>query len=302
MADARRGARPPEPKRLTEQTEMTAEQSLRDGDLDESLRQLQIQVRSDPANAAYRVFLFQLLAVMGAWDRALTQLNVAGDLDAAALPMVQTCRAALQCEVLRDEVFNGARTPLIFGEPTKWLALLIEALRIDAQGDATAAAAAREQAFDAAPATSGTLNGEPFEWIADADGRLGPTLEVVLNGRYYWIPFFRIKRIEIEAPTDLRDRVWTPAVFTWANDGQAAGLIPTRYAGTLATQDHALWLARKTEWIDAGGGETRLVGQRLFVTDASDCALLDVRTLELNVETPQQDAQPEGGDAAPDHG
>ena len=40
---------------------MQAEQSLKDGDLDETLRQLQAQVRKDPANANYRVFLFQLL-------------------------------------------------------------------------------------------------------------------------------------------------------------------------------------------------------------------------------------------------
>ncbi|WP_179401432.1 type VI secretion system accessory protein TagJ [Burkholderia guangdongensis] len=279
---------------------MTAEQSLRDGDLDECLRQLQNQVRGDPAKAANRVFLFQLLAVMGAWDRALTQLNVVGDLDAAALPMVQLYRDALQCEVLRGEVFDGKRTPLIFGEPTGWLALLIDALRLEAHGDAAAASAARAKAFDDAPATSGALNGEPFDWIADADGRLGPTLEVVLNGRYYWIPFFRIKKIEIEAPSDLRDRVWMPAIFTWANDGQAVGLIPTRYAGTLAEKDHALWLARKTEWIEAGAseGNARPVGQRLFATDATDCALLDVRTLELNVDAPPS----ESGDAAPSHG
>ncbi|MGU7775897.1 type VI secretion system accessory protein TagJ [Burkholderia sp. MR1-5-21] len=278
---------------------MTAEQSLRDGDLDESLRQLQSQVRGDPANASYRVFLFQLLAVMGQWDRALTQLNVVGDLDASALPMVQVYRDALQCEVLRGAVFDGARTPLIFGEPTAWLALLIDALRLDAHGDAGAAARARAKAFGDAPATSGTLNGEPFEWIADADGRLGPTLEAVLNGRYYWIPFFRIRKIEIDAPADLRDRVWMPAVFTWANDGQAAGLIPTRYAQTLGERDHTLWLARRTDWIDIGGGESRPVGQRVFTTDANDHALLDVRTLELAV-----DAQPadDSGDAAPGHG
>jgi type VI secretion system protein ImpE len=277
---------------------MTAEQSLRDGDLDACLRALQNQVRGDPAKAANRVFLFQLLAVMGAWDRALTQLNVVGDLDAAALPMVQTYRDALQCEVLRDEVFGGTRTPLIFGEPTAWLALLIDALRLDAAGDAAAAAAARAKAFDDAPATSGALNGEPFEWIADADDRLGPTLEVVLNGRYYWVPFFRIRKIEIDAPSDLRDRVWMPAIFTWANDGQAVGLIPARYAGTLAETDHALWLARKTEWIETGAGQSRPVGQRLFATDASDCALFDVRTIELNVDAPPA----ESGDAGPSHG
>jgi type VI secretion system protein ImpE len=278
---------------------MTAEECLREGDLDGCLRELQSQVRKDPAKATYRVFLFQLFAVMGAWDRALTQLNVVGELDAAALPMVQTYREALQCEALREAVFKGERAPLIFGEPTGWLALLLEAARLDAAGDSGAAAAARAQALDEAPATPGTLNGEPFAWLADADNRLGPTLETVLNGRYYWIPFFRIKRIEIEPPSDLRDRVWMPAVFTWSNDGQAAGLIPTRYPGTLAETNRALWLARQTEWIGDDAAAARPVGQRMFASDTDDYALLDVRTIELM----SGDADPEeDGAAVPDHG
>jgi type VI secretion system protein ImpE len=270
---------------FAEASAMTAEQSVREGNLDEGLRQLQSQVRSDPSNAAHRVFLFQLLAVLGQWDRALTQLNVAGELDAASLAMVQAYRDALQCEVLRDGVFAGKRAPLVFGEPAPWVALLIEALRLDAAGNAAAAAASREAAFDAAPATRGTIDGAPFEWIADADPRLGPTLEAVVNGRYYWIPFSRIARIELEAPVDLRDRVWAPATLTWSNEGQAAGFIPTRYAGTVASADSGLLLARRTEWVepDAGGAEVlaRATGQRMFATDANEYALLDVRRIEL---------------------
>lgn len=283
---------------------MTAEECLRDGDLDACLAQLQARVRNEPANAACRVFLFQLLAVQGAWERALAQLNVAGELDPAALPMVQTYRDALQCEVLREAVFDGRRAPLIFGEPTAWLALLLEALRLDASGDTAAAAACRSNALDDARPTSGTLNGTPFEWIADADGRLGPTLEAIVNGRYYWIPFERIRRVEVEAPADLRDCVWMPAVFTWANEGQAAGLIPARYPGTLATKDNALMLARRTEWIEAGAGDARPVGQRMFTTDANEYALFDVRALELTVEAPASatDSGTGGTGGAPGHG
>lgn len=287
---------------------MTAEESLRAGDLDACLKQLQDQVRSDPANASYRVFLFQLLAVQGAWERALTQLNVVGDLDAASLPMVQLYRDALQCEALREDVFAGRRAPLIFGEPTAWLALLIEALRLDGSGDFKAAAACRANALEQARPTAGTLNSEPFAWIADADARLGPTLEVILNGRYYWVPFERIRRIELEAPGDLRDRVWMPAIFTWANEGQAAGLIPVRYPGTLAAaathgaSGHALALARATEWIEAGSGEfdeARPLGQRMFTTDENDYALFDVRTLVLDAEEPAGEVTQDG---AQDHG
>src|SRR6516162_8983450 len=108
---------------------MSAEQEIRIGNLTEALVQLQDEVRKDPADAKKRVFLFQLLCVLGEWKRALVQLSVAGQLDAGTIPMVQTYREALRCEVFRADVFTGRRLPLVFGKPAEWVALLIEALR-----------------------------------------------------------------------------------------------------------------------------------------------------------------------------
>lgn len=96
---------------------MQAEQSVREGRLQDALAELQAQVRKEPANAKYRIFLFQLLAVLGQWERASNQLNVLEEMDSEALPMVQTYRETIQCELLRAEVFAGHRSPLIFGDP-----------------------------------------------------------------------------------------------------------------------------------------------------------------------------------------
>jgi type VI secretion system protein ImpE len=255
---------------------MHPQELIKEGRLADALPALQSLVRSDPSNAKYRVFLFQLLCVAGQWNRALTQLNVSGELDAQALPMVQTYREAIQCEALRAEIFAGKRAPLIFGEPQDWLGLLVEALRLDATEPAHAAAL-RAQALDAAPASSGSINGEHFEWLMDADQRLGPVLEAVVNGRYFWIPFSRIERIEIDAPSDLRDTVWTAATFTWTNGAQAVGLIPTRYDGSTDSSDDAVKLARRTEWLGERG-----LGQRMFASDAADYALMDVRSIEFD--------------------
>ncbi|RYE66540.1 MAG: tetratricopeptide repeat protein, partial [Oxalobacteraceae bacterium] len=104
---------------------MLAQELVRKGDLAGALSALQDAVRKDASNAKLRVFLFQLLAVQGQWARALNQLNVAGELDAGTLPMVQTYREAIQCEALRADIFSGKRAPLIFGEPEAWLAQLL---------------------------------------------------------------------------------------------------------------------------------------------------------------------------------
>ncbi len=270
---------------------MSAQELVRQGDLPGALAALQDAVRKDSANPRLRIFLFQLLAVLGQWNRALTQLNVAGELDAGALPMVQTYREAIQCEALREEIFAGRRAPMIFGEPQPWLAQLVEALRLDS-ADPARAAALRERAFDAAPATPGSIDGAAFDWLADADPRLGPVLEAVVNGRYFWIPFMRIARIEIDAPGDLRDAVWTAATFTWSNGAQAVGLVPTRYAGSTGAADE-LKLAHRTEWRVAGGAELPL-GQRMFTAGERDFPLMDVRVVEFDAAPGSADGGGEG--------
>lgn len=256
---------------------MNADELVRAGQLNEALSALQEQVRSQPSNPALRVFLFQLLAVLGQWGRAQNQLKVAGELDAGALAMVQTYRSALECEALRGEVFAGRLTPVLLGQPADWLAPLIQALKLDAEGHAEAAQRLREQAFDAAPAIAGELNDEPFAWCADADPRLGPVLELIVNGRYVWLPMENIASLSCEAPSDLRDLVWMPAELTLRNGGSTVALIPSRYPDTVELGDDAARLARKVDWLDSGVP----IGQRLFATDRGETALFDLRSLRF---------------------
>lgn len=255
-----------------------AEQALREGSPQKALSLLQEKIRSAPADAALRVFLFQLLSVLGQWERALNQLTVAGELDASTLAMVQTYREAIQCERLREQVFLGKRAPLLFGEPEAWVALLIEALLREGQGEVEAAARLREEAFDSAPGIGGQVDGRPFEWMADADMRLGPVLEAVINGRYYWVPFSRLSKVDIDPPTDLRDSVWMAAHLEFSNGGEVVALIPTRYTGTDLTQP-MLAMARQTEWVESRPGFFCGLGQRLFTTDAGDFGLMDIRSI-----------------------
>jgi type VI secretion system protein ImpE len=258
---------------------MLAEDSLRQGNPRESLAQLQAEVRKHPAKVEYRIFLFQLLALLGEWGRALNQLNVVGDMDAGSEAMVQTYREALRCERLRQEVFAGRNTPLVFGEPADWVAWQVEALHVE---DPNQASELRMRALEAAPASAGRVDVQVFNWIADADSRLGPILEAIVNGNYYWIPLMRISAITFDEPEDLRDAIWMPAHFTWANGGQAAGLVPTRYPGSENADDGLIQLARQTEWTQLDGDLYRGLGQRMFATDADDYPLMDVRQITLD--------------------
>ena len=259
----------------------TAEELIAAGDPQGALELLQRQVREHAADPKLRVFLFQLLCVLGQWQRAGTQLEVCGELDAATLPMVNTYREALKCEVVREAVFAGKTTPIAFGQPQAWVAWLVEALQAQARGDAAAAARLRSEAFEAAPATTGTLNGEPFEWIADADSRLGPVIEAVIKGRYCWVPYAAVAKVVIEAPVDLRDLVWVPAQFQLHNGGQTVALIPTRYPGSGASAAGALQLARATEWRELAPDQFSGMGQRLLTTHGPELGLLEAREIVL---------------------
>lgn len=263
-----------------------AEQFLREGQPDAALKALQEAVRAKPGDARLRVFLFQLLCVRGQWSRALNQLNVCAEMDAGALAMRETYRDAIGCEALRAEVFAGRRSPMLFGEPEPWVALLVESLLRSGAGDPQAAGSLRQQAFDSAPATTGTLDGQAFEWIADADMRLGPMLEAVVNGRYYWVPFARLEKVSFEPPEDLRDFVWAFANLKFSNGGEMPALVPTRYPGSENSADGLIALARKTEWIDLGGDLFGGLGQRLLATDVGEFPLLQCRELVLGPAAP----------------
>jgi type VI secretion system protein ImpE len=261
---------------------MTPENMLKEGRLDEALQGLTALVRGNPADARARVFLFQLLALLGQWERAQTQLKVSGELDPGNALMVGAYSRALQGEQERNAVMRGMRAPLVIGEPAQWLALLLQSLKLVAEGRHAQALPLREQAFEEAEAVSGQIDGQPFAWIGDADPRFGPCLEIIVNGGYSWVPFARIRELKFETPTDLRDKVWAPVQVTWTNGGESIGFVPCRYPGSEREQDSELVLARKTDWIDLGDDCYVGAGQRMLATDAGEYPLLDIRTITFD--------------------
>jgi type VI secretion system protein ImpE len=258
-----------------------ARDKLREGNVQQALDLLKQDVRKAPRDARLRTFLFQMFCITGEWDRALTQLTVALELDPETKPMAETYRSAIRCEVLREKIFRGERTPTVFGDPGEWVPLLIEANRLLAAGQTHEAAKLRDAAFDLAPPAEAVVNGTACEWVADADPRLGPVLEAVVEGKYLWIPFHRIKWLNVDPPVDLRDQVWMPAKFTWTNDGEAVGLIPTRYPNSASSPNAAIQLARSTEWSEIDPEWSLPLGQRVLVTDLDEVALMEVRKISM---------------------
>jgi type VI secretion system protein ImpE len=261
---------------------MTAAELLKNGQLTACYEALTADVRQNPADARLRVFLTQLHCILGNWDKALTQLKVATDLDPGNLLLAQCYGPAIHCERFRDEVFAGKRTPLVFDAPPVWIGKLVQANQLAAQDAYEGAEKLRNQAYEEAPAIPGTLDGQPFAWLADGDSRLGPVLEAIIDRKYYWVPLTAVTRIRIEAPKDLHDLVWIPATLTWTNEGQAGALIPVRYPGSTTVDDDAIKMARRTDWQEKPNGLFLGQGQRMWTTDSSESPLLGTRLIELD--------------------
>ncbi|XZE46781.1 type VI secretion system accessory protein TagJ [Pirellulaceae bacterium SH467] len=279
---------------------MSALQFLKAGDLAKAQSALQDEVRNNPSDSKLRVFLFQLYSILGQSEKALNQLNVLRDLSKDAMTLVQTYQEALQCDSLRENVFEGKRTPLVFGQPEEWIAMMINALSMGS--NPAAASELRSLALERASAVAGVITFYPkqqpkdasatsdgekketkesFAWIADADSRIGPVFEAIIHGKYYWVPAGCVRAVTLEKVTDLRDLVWLPAKFEWTNGGEAVAFIPTRYPKSSQHADDSVKLARTTQWTEVDENTYCGVGLRILATDQGEYALTDIARIEF---------------------
>lgn len=252
---------------------------LRNGDVAGARAALVDIVRSRPQDEQARMFLFQLLAVTGEWDKARNQLESLAALSPEAQMLSVTYNQAIEAEKLRAAVFAGTQDmPLLYGSDG-WANDLAKSISLLAHGDVTGAGTARDAAFSEAPDTPGSCDGKRFEWIADADARFGPAVEAIVGGRYGLIGFDQITGITSAGPQDLRDIIWYPVEIAFSNGQSAAAFLPARYAGSEASQDPAVQLGRTTSWTDREWGPQGM-GQRLLsFSDGEDMGLLELRQL-----------------------
>lgn len=255
-----------------------ADDLLRSGDLPGARAALVEIVRAEPSNEQARMFLFQLLAVSGEWDKAKKQLAALASLSGEAQMLSAAYGQALDAEAERAAALSGAARARQH-VASAWYEGVVDALEHLGHGRFAQAEEARDAAFDAAPDTPGTVDGIAFDWLADADARFGPGFEAIIGGRWGLQPFDQVERITSEGPDDLRDLIWYPVQIAYRNGQSVAAMLPARYPGSEAADDPAERLARVTAWRDTPWGEAGS-GQRLWSLSTGDeVGLLSVRSL-----------------------
>ncbi len=254
---------------------------LKTGNLAGALLATKAAIRKSPVDSELRFMLFQILSLLGDWEAASNQLVAYSELTGRQSPLPIVFNDLIRAEVRRKHVFLGEESPTIFGEPPPWISLLVQALSHAAKGEIGAAVALRTKALEAAPAVSGMLNGEPFDWLMDADSRFGMVFEAIINGQYYWVPQSRLRTIHLEAPEQARDAVWAAARLTLETGAEISAFIPARYPGASSWADDLLKLSRRSDWLEPEPGFYIGQGQRVLMTDKSEFAILDIRELEF---------------------
>ena len=237
---------------------MSAQELFKAGKLNEAIEALGVEVRDNPTDARRRTFLFELLCFKGDYDRAEKHLNILADATPDSRVGAILYFSALHAERLRQDLFEKKDYPV-------------------------------------APASGnprgGTINGQPFEILEDADPRVGPRLEIFAAGAYLWIPFEHIESIELEAPKRLRDLLWAPALVrtgpAFKDKELGEVLLPILAPFSWKHPDDSVKLGRATEWAEVDGMNVPS-GQRMFSVDDEDFPLLDIRKIEF---TPAEGAE-----------
>ncbi|BAH40915.1 MAG TPA: virulence protein SciE type [Gemmatimonas aurantiaca] len=222
------------------------------GQLGAAIETLGVELRSNPADAQRRTFLFELLTFSGDWSRAEKQLDVLAKNGHMAEAGTMLYRAAITAERVREHMFDSGDFPT-----------------------------------DAAPSpVSGTLNGEPFSSIEDADPRIGARLEVMAGGRYLWIPFAHIASVGMEPPTRLRDLHWMSAQLRTGPSVRdlelGEVLLPALSPGVGRLSDDELRLGRAADWEELPSGDFAPIGQKMLRVDERLVPIVDIRELLIN--------------------
>lgn len=254
---------------------------LTSGDLDAARAALVERIRSSPDDQPARMFLFQLMLVLGEWDKAKGQLRALTQLSPQAQMLAVAYDQAIEAERVRAEAFAGNAPFRVLVSTSPWIEKLSRALEHSARGDGESGNALRDAAFGEALNVPGRWNDQPFGWVADSDPRFGPCFEAIVAGNWGLIPFEAVSSIRSQGPKDLRDLVWLPVEMSLRSGQSAAGFLPVRYPGTEKSSDAKLRLARATDWCKTDHGDIGL-GQRVYFTDTGDeYDVLSLRSVEM---------------------
>jgi len=245
------------------------------GRLTDAIAELNQAVKARPGDGSLRVFLFELLCLLGDLERAGKQLDVISTqtVDAGSELTVQIYRGLLAGEAKRRDVFHGVALPKFVTPPPPHVeryAVLLKKLQTAPEE----AFALLEQAEDESPAVGGERETGRFSELRDADDRVSGVLEVLFGSDYLWVPLSQVVRLEVVPPKRLRELMWAQVRLEVIGQPMGEVFVPSLYVDSYQYANEQVKLGRMTEWEAIGDRMVVGAGQRLFLVDGEEVPLL----------------------------
>jgi type VI secretion system protein ImpE len=139
-------------------------------------------------------------------------------------------------------------------------------------------------------AIAGTLDGQPFSYLSDADPRVGARLEVFVAGQYTWLPLAQLAEIHVSEPKRLRDTLWAEARVKAGPNlkdfefGEV--IVPCIAPLSWQNSDWQVRLGREIDWKEMMDGAEVPFGPKMLQVDDELVPILQVRELIINPTEP----------------
>ncbi len=256
---------------------MTPRDALANGRLAEAVALQEEVVRGRPDDPAARLFLFEVLTLVGRLLDARDQLRLIRSDDPNWPATRRGFLRLLKAEHRRSH--RGCRPVFLAPTPAhvrrRWRA--VRALRA---GDGDAAAEWIDRADAASPTLSGHVDGREFEGLRDTDDRFGSVLEVFAGADYLWVPFEQLRRVTLDPAAGVLDAAFRPARLLLTVGTEPRVVLPLVYPGSHAA-DGVFAAGLETDWPEAPGGLVRGAGARVLLVGEEELPLGECRQIDI---------------------
>ena len=258
---------------------MTAAELLRAGRLSDARSHLVNTIKERPGDTSSRNLLFQVLAFLGEWDKALRQLDILGLQHPGPESAVNLYGKLVAAENERSLVFAGERIPSFMTTEPPFLQASFNFRECLSSGQIDEALELFDTIETMVPDVTGRMDGAEFNGFCNTDVSLAHYLEVFIHERYLWVPFTSLRELCVNRPVTFLDLLWIPArIVTW--EGLTSNCyLPVLYPDSSSHPDERVRMGKMTDWRDNGGGLYRGFGQQVFNVGNKEIAILELNEI-----------------------
>lgn len=241
----------------------------------------QIQaVKAHPTDEKKRMFLFELCLFAGDLERASRQIDAIAQGDQQVMLAAAANKRLLEGEIARRKLFKEGVEPSFLADPPEHARMRLQALAHLRAGRSGEARRMLDNAASVSPSVKGRRAGVAFENFRDADDLFGGILEVLAQGKYFWVPLEHVELLSVHKPARPRDLYWLPAQLS-IGDKVGDVHLPAIYPGSNEHENDLIKFGRMTDWSLTDEGPVLGVGLRTFLIGEEAVPIMDCVDIEI---------------------